>query len=450
VKDHRRAPLRSGKVRSMSAFLAYLPAEQGWGWRAPRRWWRELSASDIATTSPRTCPTPTISPTSRGRCSWPIAPGGSSSARRLGRVGDEVHVGELCDAAEWIVLVDDALAKRRGRGRAGFAQRFIRPAPPADGRGARASSPLGAYVLDGQFAGYFARASPKRATFRTTPWSCRCSWNGAASDTSSVRCPSPSCRRRCASRPWTAVGPPSRTGRRTSQPVSTIALPTFPEAAQRWQLPPQNPWGALAEDDAPLGPSTPRRNGTRDLPDISKLDVVADANKRRHPRRRRRAPRRHDVDGRSPRRGVGRLRRRVEPRRRGSPSPPCSPSTTGPPDNEIVPAEETLSALVQMQPRPSAARRSRHAPPSSSSTRGALPSAKTSPTTTSPTTATWLTPGRSPRSRRGSARKGYLAHRVRRRGSRRHRDRGGRSPRRPSWPTRPPASPFTWSTSTSP
>jgi len=75
--------------------------------------------------------------------------------RALGRVGDEVHVGELCDAAEWTVLVDDALAKRRA-GESWIAQRFIRQRRLPTPWGLRYVT-LGAYVLDGQFAGYFAR-----------------------------------------------------------------------------------------------------------------------------------------------------------------------------------------------------------------------------------------------------------------------------------------------------
>ena len=79
--------------------------------------------------------------------------------RALGRVGDEVHVGELCDTATWLRLVDDARAKRAA-GESWIAQRFIRQRTLATPWGPMYVT-LGAYVLDGQFAGYFARVTPE-------------------------------------------------------------------------------------------------------------------------------------------------------------------------------------------------------------------------------------------------------------------------------------------------
>jgi len=79
--------------------------------------------------------------------------------RALGRVGDEVHVGALCDDREWVELVDASFAKRSA-GEGWIAQRFIRQRTIETPWGARFVT-LGAYVLDGQFVGYFARITPE-------------------------------------------------------------------------------------------------------------------------------------------------------------------------------------------------------------------------------------------------------------------------------------------------
>ncbi len=76
--------------------------------------------------------------------------------RAMGRVGDEVFVGELFrDDLAWTKLVDEVLALARG-GEAWVAQRFVPQLPIPTPWGRRLLT-LGAYVLDGCFAGYFAR-----------------------------------------------------------------------------------------------------------------------------------------------------------------------------------------------------------------------------------------------------------------------------------------------------
>jgi hypothetical protein len=75
--------------------------------------------------------------------------------RAFGRVGDEVFVGALSDDADWRILVDD-VGKRRAGGERWIAQRFVRQQPIPTPWGPRLVT-LGAYVLDGRFAGYFAR-----------------------------------------------------------------------------------------------------------------------------------------------------------------------------------------------------------------------------------------------------------------------------------------------------
>ncbi len=80
--------------------------------------------------------------------------------RALGRVGDEVFVGALFeDAREWGRLVDHVIA-RADLGERWVAQRFVRQLPIPTPWGRRLVT-LGAYVLDGRFAGYFARITPQ-------------------------------------------------------------------------------------------------------------------------------------------------------------------------------------------------------------------------------------------------------------------------------------------------
>jgi glutathionylspermidine synthase len=88
----------------------------------------------------------------RHRVDWVIK-------RALGRVGDEVFVGELFDDEhEWEALLDLVL-ERALQGERWIAQRFVRQLPIPTPWGRRLVT-LGAYVLDGRFAGYFARITP--------------------------------------------------------------------------------------------------------------------------------------------------------------------------------------------------------------------------------------------------------------------------------------------------
>jgi hypothetical protein len=79
--------------------------------------------------------------------------------RAYGRVGDEVLVGPLFEADEWGRVVDAVLAMRAA-GESWVAQRFIPQRAVATPWGPRFLT-LGAYVLDGQFVGYFARITPE-------------------------------------------------------------------------------------------------------------------------------------------------------------------------------------------------------------------------------------------------------------------------------------------------
>ncbi len=75
--------------------------------------------------------------------------------KALGRVGDEVFVGALCQDQEWALLLSEVL-RLRAAGESWIAQRFVRQRPVPTPFGDRLVT-LGAYVLDGRFVGYFAR-----------------------------------------------------------------------------------------------------------------------------------------------------------------------------------------------------------------------------------------------------------------------------------------------------
>jgi hypothetical protein len=77
--------------------------------------------------------------------------------RALGRVGDQVFVGPLHSAAEWCQVLR-FVRTRVQQGERWLAQRFVpqRPVPTPFGP---LLLTLGVYLLDGVFAGYFARLS---------------------------------------------------------------------------------------------------------------------------------------------------------------------------------------------------------------------------------------------------------------------------------------------------
>jgi hypothetical protein len=78
--------------------------------------------------------------------------------RAMGRVGDEVFVGELFPGDDWAPLVDD-VRRRAAGGERWIAQRFVCQRPVPTPWGDRLVT-MGAYVEDGRFCGYFARATP--------------------------------------------------------------------------------------------------------------------------------------------------------------------------------------------------------------------------------------------------------------------------------------------------
>jgi glutathionylspermidine synthase len=79
--------------------------------------------------------------------------------RAYGRVGDEVFVGTLVPKESWGSLVD-RVCLLCDAGESWIAQRFVRQQTVPTPWGPRYVT-LGAYVLDGRFAGYFARLTPQ-------------------------------------------------------------------------------------------------------------------------------------------------------------------------------------------------------------------------------------------------------------------------------------------------
>ncbi|MBX3227296.1 MAG: glutathionylspermidine synthase family protein [Labilithrix sp.] len=78
--------------------------------------------------------------------------------RDLSRVGDHVYVGALTTDEEWTFIADEIASVEEDGDQAWIAQRFVRQRPIATPWGDRLVT-LGVYLLDGAFAGYFARFS---------------------------------------------------------------------------------------------------------------------------------------------------------------------------------------------------------------------------------------------------------------------------------------------------
>ena len=87
----------------------------------------------------------------RERAEWVVK-------RSYGRVGEDVIVGELCAQEDWDLALTAVLDERR-RGESWIAQRFVRQRAMETPWGPRLLT-LGVYLLDGVFAGYFARITP--------------------------------------------------------------------------------------------------------------------------------------------------------------------------------------------------------------------------------------------------------------------------------------------------
>ncbi len=147
----------NGQLRTLSSFAhiysqSKLSFARGWARRD------ELDTADqhaLARHTPLTLELDELSPEQlqRERPQWVLK-------RALGRVGDEVFVGELIEDGDWARLCQAVREAARDSPRECWVvQRFVPQQSIATPFGARLVT-LGVYVLDGRFSGYFARLSP--------------------------------------------------------------------------------------------------------------------------------------------------------------------------------------------------------------------------------------------------------------------------------------------------
>ncbi|WP_394829923.1 glutathionylspermidine synthase family protein [Pendulispora albinea] len=149
VRDYVRA-VESGKLRTLSSFAqVYGQSKLSFA----RAWTRDPEAAREARI-PATFAFGDIEVERiiDERAAWVVK-------RAFGRVGDEVLVGALASADEWAGLVRE-VARLVRRGDSWIAQRFIPQRTISTVWGPRYVT-LGAYVLDGTFAGYFVRLTPE-------------------------------------------------------------------------------------------------------------------------------------------------------------------------------------------------------------------------------------------------------------------------------------------------
>ncbi len=150
------AAVASGRLRTLSSFAALFAQSK----RSLARLWAHLDAlpePDRAftrrhlplTLALESLPAPALLADRRG---WVLK-------RALGRVGDEVFVGDLHTDLEWAEVVEGT-ARLELAGEAWIAQRYVPQRPVATPWGPRLLT-LGVYVLDGRFVGYFARLTPE-------------------------------------------------------------------------------------------------------------------------------------------------------------------------------------------------------------------------------------------------------------------------------------------------
>jgi glutathionylspermidine synthase len=148
--------VRSGAVRTLTSFAhIYTQSKLSFA----RAWAHEASLDDeersaLASFIPASLDATTLSREQlvAERSSWVLK-------RAYGRVGDQVYVGELFDAEGWRAIVGDVLSAC-AKGESWIAQRFVKQRSIPTPWGDRFVT-LGAYVMDGRFAGYFARITPE-------------------------------------------------------------------------------------------------------------------------------------------------------------------------------------------------------------------------------------------------------------------------------------------------
>lgn len=140
--------VRAGKVRVVASFAEMFAQSKASFARA----WALLGPERLEDVIPRTelAPAVTDDELVADRRRWVLK-------RALGRVGDQVFVGALHDDDDWRAIVR---AVREAEGEVWVAQRYAPQVTVGTPWGERYVT-LGVYLLDGVFAGYFARLSPE-------------------------------------------------------------------------------------------------------------------------------------------------------------------------------------------------------------------------------------------------------------------------------------------------
>lgn len=151
----------------------------------------------------------------------------------------------------------------------------------------------------------------------------------------------------CAFRPWT----PSVTVAYWSEDVPQkrlLVLPSFAALAGRWQLPPQSPWARYGK--LTLLASIDGASGSRELPDVDALEVLKTAERAAGQLAVVGAPADTmwivDVRGAASVAFGAALSKRAQ-----TPIAPVLTFNNWPAPNELVPAEETLAALLTRTPK---------------------------------------------------------------------------------------------------
>jgi hypothetical protein len=151
VDDLSRA-VASGRVRSFSAFSS-LPTQSKLA--MARAYEIDAASSDARARLERSVP-PTFTLGRYLRAELLADRAGWVLKRDFGRVGDQVFVGSLLRDEEWQTVVDEALSYVATLQEIWIAQRFV-PQATIETPWGRRFLTLGAYLLDGEFVGYFAR-----------------------------------------------------------------------------------------------------------------------------------------------------------------------------------------------------------------------------------------------------------------------------------------------------
>ena len=266
--------------------------------------------------------------------------------RSYSRVGEDVIVGPLCTEADWGLALTAVLDARR-RGESWIAQRFVPQKPIQTPWGPRLLT-LGVYLLDGVFVGVLRARHPRELRDARRPRAA-CVRRGGLMRRAVLRgIPFAVLSSACVTEPWTPSVPvaywsqPVPDGHIASGNVHTADL------MQRWALPDTDPWARFQK--MTLLTSMDDMDAETKLPETNGLDVVQNA--RATARRVGAAGIPQDTLFIVDLRGPASVAFGAElSRASASPVSLVLTFNNWPSDDEIVPAEETLSSLVANAPR---------------------------------------------------------------------------------------------------